>query len=89
MFQKDSHHFKHGIYKVPCNKQYGIATYGWINGNPVHLMTTADGTGVTHAPCQVAHEKLHLKMTLTDMVIVKGDVHFHKQNPHRKLIKNH
>eukprot|EP00957_Ditylum_brightwellii_P189628 14434701-Ditylum_brightwellii.AAC.1 len=60
MSPKDSRQFKHGSYKVACNKKYGTTTYGWLDGNPVHRMTTADGTGVTHVSGQVACEKLQV-----------------------------
>eukprot|EP00957_Ditylum_brightwellii_P204703 15340463-Ditylum_brightwellii.AAC.1 len=89
MTPKDSHQLTRGIYKVACNKNYGIATYGWLDGNPVHLMTTADGSGVTHVSCQVAREKLQLKMALWNMGIGNDDIHFHEQNSQRKMVKNH
>eukprot|EP00957_Ditylum_brightwellii_P011062 838678-Ditylum_brightwellii.AAC.1 len=60
MTPKDSCQLTCGSYKVACNKEYGIATYAWLDGNPVHFMTTADGTGVTHVSHQVAREKLQI-----------------------------
>eukprot|EP00957_Ditylum_brightwellii_P103607 7893512-Ditylum_brightwellii.AAC.1 len=60
MTPKDSRQLKRGSYKVACNKKYDIATYGWLDCNPVHVMTTVDGTGVTHVLRQVAHEKLQV-----------------------------
>jgi hypothetical protein len=33
-----------GTHKMVSDKKHGIACYGWIDGNPVHFLTTADGT---------------------------------------------
>jgi hypothetical protein len=33
-------------HKMVSDVNYGIACYGWIDGNPVHFVTTADGTVV-------------------------------------------
>jgi hypothetical protein len=27
----------------------GITTFGWLDGNPVHFLTTADGSGTAYA----------------------------------------
>ena len=31
-----------GTHKMVSDKKYGIACYGWIDGNPVHFLTSAD-----------------------------------------------
>lgn len=33
-----------GTHKMVSDAQYGISCYGWVDGNPVHFLTTADGT---------------------------------------------
>ena len=33
-----------GAMKIVSNKQNGIVAMGWVDGNPVHFLTTADGT---------------------------------------------
>eukprot|EP00957_Ditylum_brightwellii_P023331 1761736-Ditylum_brightwellii.AAC.1 len=58
MTNKDCKCYRHGSYKVTCNQKYFIASYGWLGGNPVHLMTTADGTGTTTVLCQTSREKV-------------------------------
>ena len=42
---------------MACNQKHGIASYGWLDGNPAHLMTTADGTGTTKVLRQISREK--------------------------------
>jgi hypothetical protein len=32
-----------GTHKMVLDANYGIACYGWIDGNPVHFLTSADG----------------------------------------------
>eukprot|EP00957_Ditylum_brightwellii_P084833 6450214-Ditylum_brightwellii.AAC.1 len=53
MTAKDSRLYKQGSYKVANNKQHEIVPYGWLDGNPVHLMSTTDGTGLTYVKQQV------------------------------------
>ena len=57
MTKKDSQPYKRGSYKVAANRQHGIVAYGWLDGNPVHLMSTADGTGQTYVKRQVHSSK--------------------------------
>ena len=33
-----------GIVKVASNRKHAMVAMGWVDGNPVHLLTTADGT---------------------------------------------
>ena len=57
MINTDSQLYKQGSYKVAANRQHGIVAYGWLDGNPVHLMSTADGTGQTYVKQQVHSSK--------------------------------
>jgi len=36
--------FGRGAMKVSCNQTHGMVAFGWVDGNPVHFLTTADGT---------------------------------------------
>ena len=31
-----------GAVKLTANQKYGMTAFGWVDGNPVHLLTTAD-----------------------------------------------
>eukprot|EP00957_Ditylum_brightwellii_P166765 12693891-Ditylum_brightwellii.AAC.1 len=60
MTAKGSWLYKQGSYKIAVNRQYEIVAYGWLDGNPVHLMSTADGTGLTFVKQQVQSSKQHI-----------------------------
>eukprot|EP00957_Ditylum_brightwellii_P049215 3734156-Ditylum_brightwellii.AAC.1 len=57
MTAKDNCQYKHGSYKVAGNRKHLIVAYGWLDGNPVHLMSTADGTGLTYIKQQIQISK--------------------------------
>ena len=45
LFKKtDSKKFGRGALRYASEKQYQMAAFGWLDGNPVHLLSTADGT---------------------------------------------
>jgi hypothetical protein len=35
-----------GTHKMVTDEKYGIACYGWIDGNPVNFLTSADKTSM-------------------------------------------
>jgi Transposase IS4 len=39
---------KRGTSCLAVNKENNLVAIGWIDGNPVHLITTADGTEISH-----------------------------------------
>eukprot|EP00957_Ditylum_brightwellii_P053159 4030773-Ditylum_brightwellii.AAC.1 len=57
MTTKDSWLCKQQSYKVAANRQHEIIAYGWLDGNPVYLVSTADGTGLTFVKQQVQSSK--------------------------------
>ena len=57
MKKTDSKKYPRGSYKVATCQKYGLSCYGWLDGNPVHLMTTADGTGTSSVFRQIGKEK--------------------------------
>jgi hypothetical protein len=36
-----------GSIKTMVDKDQGIAAYGWVGGNPVHFLTTAEGSSTS------------------------------------------
>eukprot|EP00957_Ditylum_brightwellii_P110914 8459693-Ditylum_brightwellii.AAC.1 len=44
-------------YKIAANRHQEIVAYGWLDGNPVHLMSTADGAGLTYVKKQILSSK--------------------------------
>jgi len=47
-----------GCIKRMVDETNGIVAYGWVDGNPVHLITTADGTEVGSVTRQIRNEKV-------------------------------
>jgi hypothetical protein len=46
-----------GTHKMVSDEKYGIACYGWIDGNPVHFLTTADGTSTNEVTRRVGRQE--------------------------------
>ena len=46
-----------GTIKSMIEKRKRIAAFGWLDGNPVHFITTADGNGVTTVTRRVGRER--------------------------------
>ena len=44
---------KRGPCRLAVNQENNLVAIGWIDGNPVHLITTADGTEMTHVTRRV------------------------------------
>ena len=44
---------KRGSCRLAVNQENNLVAIGWIDGNPVHLITTADGTEMTHVTRRV------------------------------------
>jgi len=46
-----------GAMKLATCAEEGLLAIGWVNGNPVHFLTTADGTDETHTQRQVGNRR--------------------------------
>eukprot|EP00957_Ditylum_brightwellii_P012848 970759-Ditylum_brightwellii.AAC.1 len=61
MTKKDAKLYACGSYKVAVCSNEGIQSIGWLNGNPVHMMSTADSTGATVVNRQIGGTKLAVR----------------------------
>ena len=57
MTKTDSKKYPRGSYCVAVNKEHNMCAYGWLDGNPVHLLSTADGTGTSSVLRQIGRTK--------------------------------
>ena len=48
---------KRGEVKVAVEENVGMTAFGWIDGNPVHMLTTADGTSMSKVTRRVKSVK--------------------------------
>jgi hypothetical protein len=48
---------RRGSCRLAVNQENNLVAIGWIDGNPVHLITTADGTEMTHVTRRVQQEQ--------------------------------
>ena len=51
----------HGLFKKVIDTTNHIAAYGLIDGNPVHFMTTADGTTTTEVKRRIGKKVERIK----------------------------
>eukprot|EP00957_Ditylum_brightwellii_P084161 6398231-Ditylum_brightwellii.AAC.1 len=58
MTKKDAKLYARGSYKVAVCSKEGIQLIGWLDGNPVHMKSSADGTGTTVVNRQVGGTKI-------------------------------
>jgi hypothetical protein len=56
--KSQSKQYSRGHYRMAVNYANGIAAYGWIDGNPVNIITTADSTKETTVRRQVKNRKM-------------------------------
>ena len=45
-----------GAHKFAVSEKYNIAACGWLDGNPVKVLSTADGTGMTYVKRKIGRE---------------------------------
>jgi len=57
MTKTDAKKYPRGSYRVAVNKEHNMCAYGWLDGNPVHLLSTADGTGTSKVLRQIGRTK--------------------------------
>jgi hypothetical protein len=50
-----------GTHKMVSDANYGIACYGWIDGNLVHFLTSADGTTTNEITKRIGRSKKKVK----------------------------
>ena len=53
----ESKNKRRGEVKVAVEEKQGMVAFGWIDGNPVHMLTTADGTSMSKVTRRVKSEK--------------------------------
>jgi Transposase IS4 len=53
----EKHNWGRGTIKGMIEKRKRIAAFGWLDGNPVHFITSADGNGVTNVDRRVGRER--------------------------------
>jgi hypothetical protein len=62
MFSRpDATRLGRGSIKTMIDKDHRIAAYGWVDGNPVHFLTTADGTSTSTVQRRVGRDRLSVK----------------------------
>jgi hypothetical protein len=59
--KSDAKNYNRGHYRMAVNSENGMIAYGWIDGNPVNIITTADSTKDTTVKRQIKSQKLHVK----------------------------
>jgi hypothetical protein len=58
LFSKgDSGNLQRGSAKIMMEHEKGISAFGWLDGNPVHFLTMADGTDMTSVSRRVGRER--------------------------------
>ena len=50
-----------GTMRFVVNNEYGLTAIGWVDGNTVYFLTSADGTGVDAVKRRVKSEKKIVK----------------------------
>ena len=53
-----------GVIKCMIDKHHKLAAYGWTDGNPVHLLTSADSTSVSEVTRQIGTKKRRVRAPL-------------------------
>jgi hypothetical protein len=48
---------KRGTSRLAVNKENNLVAIGWIDGNPVHMITTADGTEISQVKRRIQQEQ--------------------------------
>jgi len=54
---KEKKHLERGSIRRMVERKKRIAAFGWLDGNPVHFITTADGSGMTTVTRRVGRER--------------------------------
>ena len=50
-----------GAMKVATNAKFSLTALGWVDGNPVHFLTSADGTEATSVRRRVGQDKITIQ----------------------------
>ena len=58
---KEKNNWERGTIRAMIDKRKGMAAFGWLDGNPVHFITTADGSGVSEVRRRVGRERRPVK----------------------------
>lgn len=61
MKKSDAKKYNRGCYKMAVCTEFGIVEFGWLDGNPVHMLTTADGTAVSSVYRQIGRKRVPVK----------------------------
>ena len=59
MFTKsEAHQHERGTSRVAINQDFGLVPFGWLDGNPVHMLSSADGAEMATVKHTLRGEKL-------------------------------
>ena len=71
-----------GLFKKMVDAKNHIAAYGWIDGNPVHFLTTADGTTTTEVKRRIGKKVERIKAPIA---IKRYNQNMHAVDRHDQL----
>ena len=54
--RKEATRLGRGSIKTLVDAMNGLAAFGWVDGNPVHFLTSEDGTKTSNVTCRVGRD---------------------------------
>lgn len=69
---KEKNNWDRGSMRGMIERRKGIAAFGWLDGNPVHFLTTADGNGDTEVKRRVGRERMSVRAPIGILQYNKG-----------------
>ena len=65
-FQKqETREFGRGSYRFASENKYGMVAFSWCDGNPVNIITTADGSSIGHVHRQIGNKKYSIQSPIS------------------------
>ena len=61
-------HYGRGAYRFASEKIYDMVAFSWCDGNPVNIITTADGSGIGHVHRQIGQKKNQAPMQYNNII---------------------
>ena len=77
----EARNMEHGSLWMMVNMHFGIMAFGWLDGNPVHMLSTADGTNVS----TISHSTISQRVNITE-VEMKAPTAMGKYNMHMQAV---
>lgn len=59
--KKDTSQFGRGSYRFASEDEYGMVAFSWCDGNPVNIITTADGSSIGLVQRQIGQKKYKIQ----------------------------